>query len=436
MRLSRGEHKVETTASDVKISLHRIWWRHGWVLWEGDPLDFEDHRPWTHKHPWATIAVTSVVVAVAVGALIGFALPGYLLAVPLAAGAAFGAMMIAAEAKFASWVRHTAVTEALDDTLRGPKRHHRLFTSQRSDGRDAAAAVAAAPGLVRRYLREHGAFLSRAARRTDQWISARDALQRPPLAGMIDAVTDFRIVSEERGEIGEWEDRFAELNGELSDGHDRHYLDVCASVADAARRTIESLPGAVTAPAAALNTQHSWDQRPVVPARPLETREHDQERQDESDESKDSEEFTRRPQAADAAQIATFYRLHGTERVHDLRLRPGFTALDLLVALPGVIVGAFFYFTGLLNPLVHELHNFPGIGWMFQPDLTKVALALGAVAIYGAAAHAITDSRTGRVIAGGLRDGMGFLGITVFMIGGVIGLVGRVFGMAMENLPL
>ncbi|SJN43523.1 hypothetical protein FM104_12715 [Microbacterium esteraromaticum] len=426
---------MNASASEVKISLHRIWWRHGWVLWEGDPLTFEDHRPWTHTRPVATIAAVTVATASALGLVIGLGLPEYLAAVPLGAAAALGSAVFAAEMRFASWTKRNMVTEPLDDALRGPGHHHRLFTSELPDGRTAAAAVAAAPGLVRRYLREQGAILSRAARRTDQWISTRDAQRRQPLLGMFEAVERFRGVSEEHGGFGEWEDQFAELSGAPAD-EDQRYLDACGDVVEASTRLIESLPGAVTAPAVvALNTHAAVDRRSFDHARPTGTADRGK-LQSGNDVPEDPEELERRPQAANAAQIATFYRLHGAERLHDLRLRPGVTTLDLMITLPGLAIGGWLYVSGVMAWVAQELHTFQAIGWMLPPEITAVALAFASVAAYGSAAGSFTRSRMGRAIAGGLRDTMGFLTMVTFTIGSVTGVINQFVGPALERISL
>lgn len=429
---------MNASAPDAKISLHRIWWRHGWVLWEGDPLTFEDHRPWTHKRPVAIIATATVAIATAVGVMIGFGLPDYLVAIPIGTAAALGSAIFISEIRFASWVKRNEATEPLDEALRGPTVHHRLFSSERPDGRDAASAVAAAPGLVRRYLREHGTILSRAARRSDQWVSTRDAQRRQPLLGVFEAVEEFRLVSEARGGLGEWDDRFAELSGERTDDDDQRYIDVCGDVVDAANRLIESLPGAVTAPADALSARAVLDLSSVNRVRPLETEvgEPGNGEEDENRSPEDLDEFERRPQAADAAQIATFYRLHGTERLHDLRLNRGVTALDLLITLPGLAIGGWLYASGALSGVAHGLHALSGIGWMFPPEVTAPALAFASVAAYGAAACSITRSRTGRAIAGGLRDAMGFLTVAALTIGSVTGVISQVIGPTLEHIPL
>ncbi len=425
---------MSTSTSEVKISLHRIWWRHAWVLWEGDPLAFEDHRPWTHKRPAATIAAATLVTASSLGVVIGLGLPEYLAAAPLVAAAALGSAIFSAEMRFASWTKRNMATEPLDDALRGPGHHHRLFSSELPDGRVAAAAVAEAPGLVRRYLREHGLILSRAARRTDQWISTRDAQRRQPLLGMFEAVERFRMVSEERGGFGEWEDQFAELSGDPADEGQR-YLDACGDVVEAANRIIESLPGAVTAPTAALNTHAALDRRSFehVPSRGTAQ---SAKAQGENDVPGDPDEHERRPPAANSEQIATFYRLHGAERLHDLRLSSGMTALELLVTLPGLAIGGWLYVSGVLAWVAQELHTFPAIGWMFPPEITAVALAFASVAAYGSAACSFTRSRTGRAFAGGLRDAMGLLMGVTLTIGSATGVISQFVGPALERIPL
>lgn len=425
---------MSTSTSEVKISLHRIWWRHAWVLWEGDPLTFEDHRPWTHKRPAATIAAATLVTASSLGAVIGLGLPEYLAAIPLVAAAALGSAIFSAEMRFASWTKRNVATEPLDDALRGPGHHHRLFSAELPDGRDAAAAVAEAPGLVRRYLREHGVILSRAARRTDQWISTRDAQRRQPLLGMFEAVERFRVVSEERGGFGEWEDQFAELSGDAAD-EDQRYLDACGDVVEAANRLIESLPGAVTAPTEALNTHAALDRRSFDHVRSAGTAQSG-EAQGEIDVPEDPEALERRPPTANAAQIANFYRLHGAERLRDLRLSSGVTALELLLTLPGLAIGGWLYASGALAWVAHELHTFPAIGWMFPPEITTVALAFASVAAYGSAARSFTRSRTARAFAGGLRDVMGFLMTVTFMIGSATGVISQFVGPALDRTPL
>lgn len=425
---------MSTSTSEVKISLHRIWWRRAWVLWEGDPLTFEDHRPWTHKRPAATIAAATLVTASSLGVVIGLGLPEYLAAAPLVAAAAFGSAIFSAEMRFASWTKRNMATEPLDDALRGPGHHHRLFSSELPDGRDAAAAVAEAPGLVRRYLREHGLILSRAARRTDQWISTRDAQRRQPLLGMFEAVERFRLVSEERGGFGEWEDQFAELSGDPADEGQR-YLDACGDVVEAANRIIESLPGAVTAPTAALNTHAALDRRSFehVPSRGTAQ---SAKTQGENDVPEAPDEHERRPSAANSEQIATFYRLHGAERLHDLRLSSGMTARELLVTLPGLAIGGWLYVSGVLAWVAHELHSFPAIGWMFPLEITAVSLAFASVAAYGSVACSFTRSRTGRAIAGGLRDAMGLLMGVTLTIGSATGVISQFVGPALERIPL
>lgn len=197
------------------VSLHAVWWRPNWVVSWGDPLDFEERRPWTHRIV-PQVTFPAAIVAMVAGALgLGALAPEVLIAYMPAAGAVTtgGAIAITrAELRFHAWARGNDDRRLHDHLL--PPTHLHPAIADNPDGIEAVRAITGSRKLLERYVRMHSAKL-RGWRRYGMprpWLRVTEIAPPEPVEQFIDAVTAFREANNAVGEQGLWDAEFTAID--------------------------------------------------------------------------------------------------------------------------------------------------------------------------------------------------------------------------------